>query len=424
MVIDDGHAAAAGALLSGLSSATVLSAMSPCQPDAMLAAILAEGRRTGATLTLLVADLTGRWNFLTTADEADLGTGRLRLVSLAGAVPRRLSGRVEHYPNSLYDIDRYIADGRLAADIFVARVHPADRGSGFSLGDMVGYTPAALGRVERVGFEVRAGRRSFGHSALVERHRPDAVAAAPDEAHAGASGHKPSPQQRRIGRIAAELLPDDATLQLGLGAVPEAVVPYLADKKCLGLHSGIFPASLQPLIAAGVLRGEAKSYGRGLHIATGVLSWQEPAGPSDDDRLRLEPISVTHSPEVLRQQHRLWAINSAFEVDLLGQVNAEYAAGARVASGGGQGDFFRAAHLSDGGAAVLVIPARTTSGRPRIVPLLRLAHHVTSSAADVDYVVTDFGVANLTAATASERARRMIEVAHPGDREALERKLE
>jgi acyl-CoA hydrolase len=255
---------------------------------------------------------------------------------------------------------------------------------------------------------------------VIERHRP--TVACPATGPASGPPHRRAAERPaahdRIGQLAAGLLPEDATLQLGLGAVPEAVVPYLAGKGSLGLHSGILPGSLAPLIASGTIKGASKSHGQGLHLATGVLSW--PPGPGGDDgRLRLEPISVTHSPDILRLQHRLWAINSAFEIDLLGQVNAEYADGIRIASGGGQGDFFRAAHQCEGGAAVLVIPARTKDGRSRIVAELGSSLRVTSAASDVDYVVTEFGVAHLTAATATQRARRLTSIAHPQDRDAL-----
>lgn len=402
----------------------MLSALSPGQPDGLLTALAAEARARDIRLTLLAGDLSGGWGFLTEGDEPRWRDGRLRLVALAGSVPRRLSAAVGFYPHSLYEIDRYIANGRIAADIFVARVSQASATSGYTLGPMVGYSPASLGRIGCVGFEVGEDEPSVGPQAVIERERPTVVcpASGPGRPPAGsgetgrAAGHPAA--HDRIGRLAADLVPEDATLQLGLGAAPEAVVPYLAGKRSLGLHSGILPGSLWPLIASGAITGAKKSHGQGLHLATGVLSWPPGKG---DGRLQLEPVSVTHAPDILRQQHRLWAINSAFEVDLLGQVNAEYAGGVRVASGGGQGDFFRAAHQCDGGAAVLVMPARTKDGRSRVVADLGSSRRVTTAAADVDYVVTDFGVAHLTAATAAQRAERLTAIAHPEDREELRR---
>jgi 4-hydroxybutyrate CoA-transferase len=126
----------------------------------------------------------------------------------------------------------------------------------------------------------------------------------------------------------------------------------------------------------------------------------------------------------LRQVRALWAVNSAFEIDLAGQVNAEFVRGCRVASGGGQVDFLRAARLSPGGAAVLALPARTPHGRARIVARLAGAHLPTTTAADVDWVVTDHGAACLRGLTVDERAEALVALAHPDDRPGLRRSVD
>lgn len=417
----------AASLLDGLDEATIVSAMSPCQPDRLLRALITVSRRTGARLTFLIADLSGDWAFLDGQAEMDARAGRLRLVCLAGAVPKRLTRLVDYYPHSLYDTDRFLADGTLGADVFVASVRQSGPGDQFSFGEMVGYSPSALRAASRAGFELSGGPVPVASDCMV----PDSVApslfcpadqpAPVASRRASSSQQDASSDRRRIGRLVAELVPDGATIQLGLGAVPEAVVPHLIGKRDLGLHSGILPGSLQPLITRGVVTGRAKTHYPGLHIATGVLRRAAGGDGSWGPDVLLEPISVTHSPDVLRQQHRLWSINSAFEIDLLGQVNGEFIAGLRVASGGGQTDFFRAAHLSDGGAAVLALPSRTARGRSRIVATLNTPFRVTSSASDLDYVVTEFGVAHLAGATASDRARQLIAIAHPDHRDTLRR---
>jgi acyl-CoA hydrolase len=417
----------AASLLDGLDEATVVSAMSPCQPDRLLRALITVSRRTGVRLTLLVADLRGDWAFLDGQAESDARADRLRLVCLAGTVPRRLSRIVDYYPHSLYDIDRFLASGTFAADVFVARARQTGPGNRLSFGEMVGYSPSALRAVDRAGFEVSTNPAPVASDYLV----PDSVASlvfrsddrpAPTAIPRASSGQQDVPTDRaRIGRFVAELVPDAATIQLGVGAVPEAVVSHLGGKRDLGLHSGILPGSLLPLIIRGVANGDAKTWHRGLHVATGVLAQAADGDASWGPNLRLEPVSVTHSPDVLRRQRRLWSINSAFEIDLLGQVNGEFISGLRVASGGGQTDFFHAAHLSDGGAAVLALPSRTAKGRSRIVATLNSPFRVTSSAADLDYVVTEFGVAHLTGATAADRARQLIAIAHPDHRDTLRR---
>ena len=199
--------------------------------------------------------------------------------------------------------------------------------------------------------------------------------------------------------------------------VPEAVIPALGSHRGLRVQSGILPASL-----AGALGGRAFSPSSGReglpHVATGVMPLP-PRAPSWPAEVRLRPVSQTHAPDELARIDGLWAVNSAFEVDLNGQVNAEYLDGVRVACGGGQSDFFRAAHRSYGGASVVAIPSRSRTGRPRIRAILAAPHVVTSVGMDIDYVVTEYGAVRLTGLTAAERAVGLIGVAHPDDRPEL-----
>jgi acyl-CoA hydrolase len=137
----------------------------------------------------------------------------------------------------------------------------------------------------------------------------------------------------------------------------------------------------------------------------------------------LRPLSQTHNPTTLARQRQLWAINSALEVDLSGQVNAEYVDGHRIASSGGQSDFVRAARLSEGGASVIALPSRTGKRLSRIVARLPERHRATSAAQDIDYVVTEFGAACLRSRTVRERAEALIGVAHPEVRDSLRRQF-
>lgn len=418
----ESHLDAAATLLAERDEATVVSAMSPQQPDRLLSALVAIARQRAMQLTLVVADLTGRFGFLDEDSVTDLRSGRLRIVTLAGSVPRRLSHLVEHVPNSLWDVDRMLGAGDIPADVFVARVSAARGDGAVGLGDMVGYTPSVLGTGVLVGFELVPGR-VFAGTEPIPAARAEVLCAGDRPASPPpAPARAPTAQQREIARLVAGLVPDGATVQLGLGAIPEAVIAALAGKQDLGLHSGIFPASMRRLLADGVVTGALKSADEGLHIATGILD-DDPLEPAESwgSNVMLQPIAITHAPDRLLRHERLWAINSAFEVDLAGQVNAEYAAGVRVASGGGQADFIRAAHASPGGASVLALPARTKSGGSRIVGSFGEPYVVTSRGNDVDFVVTEYGVAELRGATAGERARRLIEIAHPEDREPLRR---
>lgn len=407
---------AAQRLLAGRSSATVLAAMSPQLPHDLVTALVQVARARDVELTLLIADLTGAWAFLDPVALDDAVNGRLRLIALAGGVPAFLSGVVDYLPQSLWEVDRLIQSGDLAFDVFVARMSTTSRPGELSYGSMIGFSASALDTSAVAGFEVGPGGVEHHGAGGVSSKRADVVVPVEASKPMVTRAEQTSAQSTMIARLVAPLIPDGSTLQIGLGAVPLAVIPELAGKSHLGLHSGILPGALQPLLAEGAITGARKTRDAGLHTATGLLGGTpELWGPD----VLLRPVSETHDPRYLLDLEALWAVNSAFEIDLDGQVNAEYVAGRRVASGGGQGDFVRAAHASPGGASVLVLPSRSRSGHSRIVGRLAPGHVVTTSGNDIDFVVTEHGVARLQGATGKERAARLIAVAHPLDRPTL-----
>jgi len=252
--------------------------------------------------------------------------------------------------------------------------------------------------------------------------RAEIVVQGAESGERGVAARAPAdPAQLEIGRLVASLVPDEATLQLGLGAVPEAIVPQLSGKKSLGLHSGIFVPSLCALIANGTSTGRAKSRDTGLHVATGIMAPGGARASAWSPATELAPVRQTHHPAALLSQERLWAINSALEVDLAGQVNSEFADGVRIASGGGLADFACAAHFSEGGASVIALPSQTRDGRSRLVAHLAARIQPTLLGQAVDFVVTEHGIARLRGKSVSERAQALIEVAHPAHRQTLDR---
>jgi acyl-CoA hydrolase len=413
------HPDAVRRLLDGLDAPVVLVAMSPQLPVELVRALVDEARDTDRPLTLLVADLTARFDFVDHADVVERRGAGLRLVALAGAVPRHLTPFVDHLPTALWDTDRLIRTGGLAIDVVVARVSPGAEAGHAHHGDMVGFTDSALRAGARAGFEVVPGPTGHDGAGGVRLDRADVLVAGDPALRAPA---RPSPltdEQLSIGRHIVDLLPDGATLQLGLGAVPDAVLRELQRRESpgdLGVHSGILPGSMQTLVTAGRLAGPHKERDPGRVVATGVLGG-DPSGW--DGTVLLRPVSYTHDPMLLRALSTLWAVNSAFEIDLSGQVNAEYVGGRRLSSAGGQTDFVRAAHESARGAAVLALPSRSRDGHSRIVPQLPPDHLVTTSGGDLDYVVTEHGVAELTGRSAEHRATALVAVAHPDDRAGL-----
>ena len=339
---------AANSLLEGLARPRILAAMSPAQPDELLAALIDVALERGALATVVLADLPGIFSFLDDRRTAALRSGDLRLVTLAGAVPAPLARYVDHVPRTLWDVDRLLASGALAVDVVVARVHEtSDAARTLGHGSMVGYTTSAFGLGARVCLEVAREVDAppgpvieIGRDWLVLRDEAWEPPAAAGPARADAAADE-------IGRLVAQILPRGADLQLGLGAVPEAVINHLRPEHDVVLRSGILPGSV--LAALLSITGERTLSGE-HHVATGVMP-----SPAADLRwsstaVTLRPVSATHAPDSLASLPRLWAVNSAFEIDLHGQVNAEYARGIKVASAGGQIDFAQGAHLSAEGA--------------------------------------------------------------------------
>ena len=222
-----------------------------------------------------------------------------------------------------------------------------------------------------------------------------------------------------IAAHVAELIPDGATIQLGIGAIPSAVASRLREHRDLGVHTGVSTDAVAELIEAGVVTGARKSLDAGL-VVTGFLMGTrkliERSGA--DSTIQLRDTSYTHDPAVLAAQHRFVAINSAIEVDLTGAVNCETAAGRYVGAVGGATDFLRGAARSEGGVPVIVLPS-TEGPVSRIVAAL--SGPASQARADAGVIVTEYGVADLRGLTLSQRRRRMLAIAHPGHAEALER---
>ena len=406
-------------VLSGRQEVRVLAAMGPQQPDGLIRLVLDTALAMKIPVVLLFADLEGRLAFLDEAMRPDIEAGRIKLLALAGAVPRRWGALVDYFPDSLWSIDRMIARGEIAVDLVLARVWARGSGAGYDYGAMIGYTHTALETGAAAAFEVTpptiAGLRASvsiadGRAELVCHPQPSAH---PD----GAKSRGPSGEEHAVARLVASLIPPRATLQIGIGGIGNAIAEQLAKMPGIGLHSGIIPASLREAICTGVIDGTAKSVERGMAVTTGILGQDSPDADWQG-KVELQPISQTHAPDRLRAHDCLWAVNSAMEVDLSGQVNAEFAGGQRLASGGGQVDFVRGARLA-GGASVIAITARTRDGRARIVAALPAGNPPTTQAQDVDYVVTEFGIAKLRGRSMAERRAALAAIAHPEDRAAL-----
>ena len=325
--------------------------------------------------------------------------------------------RLEIWPVHYSTLPRMLAGGRLHADVVLVQVSPPDEQGRHSLGLADDYFSAALDTARVVIAEINDqvpytyGARTLTADDLTASIRTSRT-----------PGQMPTPpvgeDTREVARRVAELVPDGATLQFGIGALPEAVLAALHRHRDLGIHSGIINDTAMELVETGVVTGARKTHDRGIAVGgllggtTALFRWAH-----RNPGLQLRPTTYTHDPTVLATSHRMVAINAAIEVDLTGQVNAELAADRYVGAVGGAVDFLRGAARSRDGVPIVALQS-TARGAGRIVS--RLSGPVSTPRSEDLVVVTEHGVADLRGATLSQRVERMIAVAHPDHRAELD----
>jgi len=361
--------------------------------------------------------------FSDTFAPADLPAGALRFRgygAMGAASALWAAGLLDVVPIHYSALDAAYASGALQAEVVLLQLAPpppgAPAGTPFSLGLANDYAAQAARHARVVIAEVNPAvpwTRDAALPADVEVAALVAAAFPPLEV----APAKVGPVERAIAGHVAGLVPDRATLQIGIGAIPDAVLAGLSGHRDLGIHSGVVGDRMVDLIAAGAVTNAHKTIDQGLSVTNTLIGTRRTYDhAARDPGLRVRPAAYTHGPAALGALERFFAINSCVEVDLSGQVNAEQAGGAYVGGTGGLLDFSRA---SRGGRAVLALPATARRGAvSRIVP--RLAR-TTVAGSDVDVVVTEHGVADLRGAAMAERARRLVAVAAPAFREDLAR---
>lgn len=349
------------------------------------------------------------------------------------------AGRASYAPVFLSDIPAlFDPDGPLPIDVAMVQVSPPDAHGYCSLGPSVDVTRAAVDNARHVIALVnpqipRTLGDSFLHISQIE------CAVHHDGPIYEVERRQPDETQMQIGRNVASLIEDGATLQLGIGAIPDAVLQALGDRRNLGVHSEMFSDGVLDLVELGVITGERKELDRGKIVASFVVGSRRLMDfIHDNPTVEMRPTDYTNSTVNIRRFDHMVAINSAIQVDLTGQVCAE-SIGTRLYSGvGGQMDFMRGAALAKRGRPIIALP--TTTHAPnnteeserdmlppidgqisRIVPVLAHGAAVTTSRAHVHYVATEYGVAELHGRTLSERAHSLISIAAPQFREGLER---
>jgi acyl-CoA hydrolase len=331
------------------------------------------------------------------------------------------AGTAEYVPLFLSEISDHFRSGALPVDVALLHVSPPDRHGWCSLGVSVDVSKAAADSARILIGQVNPQMpRSHGDgnlhvsrfAALVEADEPLPVP----------SIAPPGPVEEAIGAFAAERIPDGACLQLGIGTVPDAVAAALAGHRRLGVHTEMFSDGILRLVEAGAITGEAKRVHRGEIVAGFVMGSRDLYRFVDDNpAVRLLDVGYLNNPTVIRRNPNVVAINSAIEVDLTGQVCAESIGTMQFSGVGGQMDFMRGAALSQGGIPMIALPSVTGRGASRLVPVLHPGAAVTTTRSHVHLVVTEHGVAELHGRSLIERARALIDIAHPDHREDLER---
>lgn len=351
--------------------------------------------------------------------------GHLRLNALfigPGARQAVNEGNADYTPIFLSEIPRLFRSGRVPVDATLVQVSPPDEHGFCSFGVSVDIVKPAAEHAKMVVAEVNAQMpRTLGDSFIhasklsyvVESDRP--ILELPREEF--------TDQYRRIGSHVAELIDDGATLQLGIGAIPDAVLAQLTDKRDLGIHTEMFSDGVVELFERGVINNEKKTLHPGKMVTSFVMGTRQLYDFIDNNPVvEMHPSHYTNDPFIIAQNDDMISINSAISVDLTGQVNSD-SIGMRFYSGiGGQVDFVRGASRAKRGKAIIALPATAKKGSvSRIVPLLEPGAGVVTSRGDVHYVVTEYGVVDLHGKNIRQRAKGLVNIAHPKFRDELER---
>lgn len=399
-------------------------AMAVGQPPALLQAVADRARRGGfakirvyylhaeepANQTILNYDLMD----IIEPHPGFLGAKERELVQQSKKEGRKV---IYYVPNSFSQMPRYFREN-IELDTFLATVSPMDKAGYFSLGTNNDYSSTAARHCKKLIVEVNKNMpRVFGSSpihisevaAVVENTVP-MIEMPPRE---------PKPEDEAIGKQIANLIPNGATIQMGVGGVPNAVCRYLQKHNDLGIHSELLSLGMVDLIKSGVVTGKCKKNHIRKHVFTisfGTNALYEFI--NNNPACESYSVDYVNDPYVIGQNDNVISINGILEIDLFGQVNAEYIGEHQFGGPGGQNDFVRGAYLSKGGKSFVAFESTTKRGTiSKIVP--KIDGVVTNLRIDTQFVVTEYGIVNLKGLSSTERALKLIELAHPKFRDQL-----
>ena len=329
--------------------------------------------------------------------------------------------RADYVPVFLSEIPALFRKNVLPLDAALVNVSPPDKHGFCSLGVSVDIARAAVDCAKYVAAQINPQMPRTLGDALIHIDKINAAVEV-DDALPEVGIPELSETDRSIGRHIAELIEDGATLQMGIGSIPNAVLAAITNHKDLGVHTEMFSDGLIPLVEKGIVNGSRKVKHPGKIVAGFVMGTRKLYDFVDDNpQVLMLDIEYVNDTAVIRRNPKVTAINSAIEIDLTGQICAD-SIGTRQYSGvGGQMDFIRGASLSEGGKPIIALPSVTNRGETKIVPFLKQGAGVVTTRAHVHYIVTEFGVAYLYGKNLRQRAAELIKIAHPDHQESLER---
>lgn len=384
------------------------------EPTTLVEALAAQGRNVGDLSAFIATSFSGLFT-PETADSFALSSmgaiGSLRSMTKAG--------KLAVIPIHVSQVGPMIRAGILGCDVAMIQVSPADSNGNHSCGLISDYVRAAVDKARIVIAEVN-DQVPFTTGETIPAAAIDVavqVSRLPVEVPVAKIGAT----DEAIARHCAAYIHDGAVIQTGVGAVPDAILRLLHDRKDLGVHSGMLGDGLVELVEAGVITNARKEIDTGISINGALIGTRRLyQWAHNNPTMRMTPTSYTHDAAVLAQLSRLVTINSALEVDITGQVNAEQSGAAYLGGTGGQVDFVRAGARSPGGRSIIALSSTAKGGTLSKI-VTGLSGPVTTARTDVDVIVTEYGAAELKGQTLAERTRRLIAIAHPDFQEQLER---
>lgn len=331
-------------------------------------------------------------------------------------------GTADYVPIFLSEIPELFKRNVLPIDVAIVQVSPPDNHGYCSMGVSVDVARSAVNTAKHVIAQVNPNVPRTHGDGIIHTTRFNAMVYCEDPLYEQTFGGNPSEDELKIGQNVASLIDDRSTLQMGIGTIPDAVLKCLHNHKDLGIHTEMLSDGIIELFDKDVITNKYKAIHPNKVVTGFALGSRKLYDYVDDNpAFSFLDIDYVNDPHVIRRNPQVIAINSAIEIDFTGQICSDSIGTFQYSGVGGQMDFLRGAAISQGGKPIIALPSRTNKGLPRIVPYLKTGAGVVATRAHAHYIVTEYGIAYLYGKNLRQRAKTLIDIAHPDDREAMEK---